>query len=106
MLGRQLGDDRGAETLPEVEQSRRRHVGVLDEEVAGRAHVERQPLLAGTARVAAVPAVVEEEYRETRLVQRLGQRGAIAPVAGVAVRHEDGGCAVPGREVPGTEVEA
>jgi hypothetical protein len=91
VLRRELADHGRAEALAEVDQALGRHAGVLQQEAPGGAHVQGQPVLGGTARIAAVAAVVEEQDRQPGLVQGLGQAGAMSTVAGVAARHEDGG---------------
>jgi hypothetical protein len=88
VLARELGHHRRAKALAVVQEARRRHLGLLDQEPVGRANIAGEPLLARSPRVASVAGVVEQQHRQTRARQRARQRRSLRPVAGVSVCHQ------------------
>src|SRR6266568_2796600 len=107
VLGREFDDDRGAQTLPVVEEAVAGHSRVVDQEPVRRAHVTSEAALARAARIAAVAAVVEQQRRKTPLGQRPRERSAPGAVAGIAVGHQDRHAAAGrrGRNEPGSKLE-
>ena len=69
VLARELGHHRRAKALAVVQKARRGYLGLFDEKPVRRANVAGEPLLARSAAIATVAAVVEERHRQARARQ-------------------------------------
>jgi hypothetical protein len=81
VLARELAHHRRAKALAEVQEARRRYLGLVDQKPVGRANIAGEPLLARSPRVATVAAVVEQQHRQARARQCARQRRPQRPVA-------------------------
>src|SRR5687768_11206258 len=89
MLGGQLGDHGGTEAFSEV-QDAVRWDALRQKECARRSSIEGETGLGGAARIAAVPAVVQQQDAQAALAESARERRAPGSVAAVARRDEYG----------------
>jgi hypothetical protein len=104
----EAGDHAGPERLAEEDRAVEGMAEVLHRTYR-RVGVGRQSLLAGTAGVAAVAAVVEQQHGKPPVGEAAGEAGPSGPVAAVARGHQHGHPGVArgvGRQVPRAQLEA
>ena len=85
----QLDGNSRTQRLAEVHESLRIDVRTAQQIAACRARVHPQSALAGRSRVTAIPAIVEDEHCIAEPGERIGERGAVRAVSGVAIENQN-----------------